>query len=109
MAAISPASELVLPEQGWSDELPPLAELVALLGSIDEQDPEDEPDQGAAAAEPCAELEELVLSLAIELEVRDGQGRQPRVTGSTPTQWTETTVLPVFHRLTLHVTRSEHA
>ncbi len=56
-----------------------------------------------------AELEEIVLTLAIELEVRDAGHGEPRVTGSTPLQWTETTVLPVFHRLSLRITRMDDA
>ena len=55
------------------------------------------------------DVEEIRLGLAIELEVRDADGPRPRVTGSTPTQWTETTILPVFHRLSMRITRETDA
>jgi hypothetical protein len=105
MAPTSPAIEPADLELDWSDELPPLGELVALIGSIQEHESADD----ETDASESAELEELVLSLAIEFEVRESQDGLPRVTGSTPTQWTETTVLPVFHRLKLRLTRSENA
>ena len=89
------------PESDWSDQLPPFAELVAGLAGLDV------PDEGDAAM-PTAALEEIRLTLAIELEVRENAGRT-RVTGSTPTQWTETTVLPAFHRLSMRITRSDDA
>jgi len=89
------------PENDWSDQLPPLAELVAGLSDIDVPDD----DESAMSA---AELEQIRLTLSIELEVREDGGRT-RVTGSTPTQWTETTVLPAFHRLSMRITRSDDA
>jgi hypothetical protein len=100
-----PVAELLVdagaPENDWSDQLPPLAELVAGLSDIDVPD-EDE------SAMSAAELEQIRLTLSIELEVREDGGRT-RVTGSTPTQWTETTVLPAFHRLSMRITRSDDA
>lgn len=86
----------------WSHELPPFAELVAGLTALEEDD------DGGGPALPSADLEEIRLTLAIELEVREDGGRT-RVTGSTPTQWTETTVLPAFHRLSMRITRSDDA
>ncbi|MGQ0645916.1 MAG: hypothetical protein ACT4P7_00005, partial [Gemmatimonadaceae bacterium] len=65
---------------------------------------EDEDPETAAA-----DLEEIVLTLAIELEVRDADHALPRLTGSTPTQWTATTVLPAFHRLSMRITRLDDA
>jgi len=91
------------PENDWSFQLPPFAELVAGLAEIDMSD--DVENEGVIQE---AELEEIRLSLSIELEVRDDGGRT-RVTGSTPTQWTETTVLPAFHRLSMRITRSDDA
>ena len=100
-----PVAELLVdaeaPENDWSDQLPPLAELVAGLSDIDVPDD----DESAMSA---AELEQIRLTLSIELEVREDGGRT-RVTGSTPTQWTETTVLPAFHRLSMRITRSDDA
>ncbi|MEW5918519.1 MAG: hypothetical protein AB1762_19105 [Gemmatimonadota bacterium] len=82
----------------WTWDLPAFAELIASLSDVD-----DVPDE--RAVRDSMELDAVTLSLAIELEVRDADGPSPRVTGSTPTQWTETSVLPVFHRLSLHVAR----
>jgi hypothetical protein len=82
----------------WATDLPAFAELIASLSDVDDM-PND-------ASPNAMELDEVTLSLAIELEVRDADGPAPRVTGSTPTQWTETTVLPVFHRLTMRVARA---
>ncbi len=95
----------------WSNDLPPLAELVIGLAELDAADDdvdvqgglEDSPD---GDLEGSAELEEIRLSLAIELEVRDGDAGAPRVTGSTPTQWTATTILPSFHRIAIRITRT---
>jgi hypothetical protein len=92
----------VAPRDTWSSDLPAFAELVASLGHVHDGD-------AAAAAAPSMDLDEVILSLAIELEVRDAESQQPRVTGSTPTQWTETSVLPVFHRLSLRVAREVDA
>ncbi len=88
-------------EPGGADpyELPPFAEVVASLADID--DPAEDDD--------AVTVEEIRVGLAIELEVRDPEAAAPRVTGSTPTQWTETTVLPAFHRLTMRITRERHA
>jgi hypothetical protein len=88
------------PVDAWSADLPPLAELVASLGDIDEEaDPDDQ-------VVDSMDIDQITLTLAIELEVRDADTERPRVTGSTPTQWTETTVLPVFHRLSMRVARA---
>ena len=100
----------------WSNDLPPLAELVIGLAELDvdvdsdvdvavavQGGLDDRPDGGL---EGIAELEEIRLSLAIELEVRDGDAGAPRVTGSTPTQWTATTILPSFHRIAIRITRT---
>jgi hypothetical protein len=89
------------PESDWSDQLPPFAELVAGLSEVDVPD-------GDESAMSAAELEEIRLTLSIELEVREHGGRT-RVTVSTPTQWTETTVLPAFHRLSMRITRVDDA
>lgn len=93
---------------GWGGALPPLATLVAALASISggqDADGGDADGPDAWSYADTAELEELRLTLAIELEVRTTPGGAPRVTGSTPTQWTSTTVLPVFHSLSLRLTR----
>ncbi len=51
------------------------------------------------------DIEGITLSLAIELAVRPDARGQVQVRGSTPTQWTATTVMPAFHKLTMHITR----
>ncbi len=90
----------------WENELPPFATLIAGLAQLDDDD-DDGDDASPAVPRAAATLEELRMTLAIELEVR-GDGRElTRVTASTPTQWIETTVLPAFHRLSLHVVRMQ--
>jgi hypothetical protein len=90
----------------WGEDLPPFGALVAGLADVGSDQLGEVADDDATE---MSELEEIVLRLAIEMEVRDtGQG-EPRVTGATPTQWTETTVLPVFHRLSIHITRMDDA
>lgn len=86
----------------WGDDLPPFGALVAGLADVGSDQMGERADDGELE---MAELEEIVLTLAIELEVRGAGQGEPRVTGSTPMQWTETTVLPVFHRLSLRITR----
>ena len=89
----------------WSTDLPPFAELVAGLAQLEDDSEEEAAERSSEPA--SADLEEIRLSLSIELEVRDADRGAPRVTGSTPTQWTETTVLPVFHRLSMRITRTD--
>lgn len=88
-------------ESDWNDQLPPFAELVAGLADVDAPDEYED-------AIPVAELEEIRLTLSIELDVHE-DGDRTRVTGSTPTQWTETTVMPAFHRLSMRIARSDDA
>ncbi|MGH7712806.1 MAG: hypothetical protein ACREOG_16065 [Gemmatimonadaceae bacterium] len=101
----APDAEIAAPNV-WSTELPAFAELVASLSDVSEPDDASSADETAARS---MDLDAITLSLAIELEVRDADAEQPRVTGSTPTQWTETTVLPVFHRLSMRVARETDA
>ena len=88
-------------DTAWGGDLPPFGVLVEALADIEPVD--DEPN----AAADTMEIEGITLSLSIELAVRESEGGAPVVRGSTPTQWTETTVLPVFHRLTMHIVREE--
>lgn len=81
-------------------DLPPFAEVVGALADIDDATDTDD---------GTMDVEEIRLGLAIELEVRDADGPRPRVTGSTPTQWTQTTIMPVFHRLSVRITRGTDA
>ena len=75
------------PENDWSDQLPPFAELVAGLSDIDVPDDDD-------SALSAAELEQIRLTLSIELEVREDGGRT-RVTGSTPVVGSSSSTIPV--------------
>ena len=89
------------PDDGFDPaDLPPFADVVGALADIDD---------ATGADDGTMDVEELRLGLAIELEVRDADGPRPRVTGSTPTQWTETTIMPVFHRLSMRITRETDA
>ena len=89
------------PEDAYDPtDLPPFAEVVGALADIDDV---------TGADDGTMDVEEIRLGLAIELEVRDADGTRPRVTGSTPTQWTETTIMPVFHRLSMRITRETDA
>ena len=95
--SIEPVDEASL----WAPGLPPLSTLVAAMADL-----EDDPEAG-----PLSEtwLDEIRLALAIELAVDEEAGGRPRLGGSTPTQWTETTVMPVFHRLSIRIARAPDA
>jgi hypothetical protein len=80
-------------------DLPPFADLVAGLGDIDDEDDE------SGVRSTILDIERVAVSLAIECAV-DVTEDALRVLGSTPTQWTETTVMPVFHKLTMHIEKS---
>lgn len=81
----------------WS--LPPIAALVAGLADIDET--AEELSAGSLS------IDELSVASPMELEVLVDDDGTLRLTGSTPTQWTETTVLPVFHAIRLTIARSD--
>ncbi len=50
-------------------------------------------------------IEQIRLDLPLEIRVQIDADGGLQVLGSPPTQRTETTILPVFHRLTLRVER----
>jgi len=52
-------------------------------------------------------VEEVLLTMPIELEINIDESAQLVVGGAPPTQRTETSVMPVFHRLTLRLVRDE--
>ena len=83
----------------WDEGLAPFAELVVALAGVEEQE-----DVGGTIV-----LDEILMTIAIEIDVRPAGGRLPRVGGWTPTQWTETTIMPAFHRLTLRIGRTADA
>lgn len=88
-----------------SDALPPFAALVAALGDVDEADE----DEYAEARARIMDVDRITLTLAIEMSVEPAEAGSLRVRGSTPTQWTETSVMPVFHKLTMHIEHSEQS
>jgi len=89
-------------DDGTSDTLPPFAALVAALGDIDEDDDDDEADARARVVD----VDRITLTLAIEMSVESAGAGALRVRGSTPTQWTETSVMPAFHKLTMHIEKA---
>jgi hypothetical protein len=100
-----------LPDESDEEALPPFGELVAGLGDVYE-DVGDEADMDAADQEARAmasaradilTVDRVTIALSVEVQVGTTPSDDVRVLGSTPTQWTETTVMPVFHRLTMHI------
>ena len=89
-------------EQDASDALPPFAALVAALGDIDEDDDDEDADVRARVVD----IDRITVTLAIEMSVEPLGTGSLRVRGSTPTQWTETSVMPVFHKLTMHIEKA---
>ena len=73
------------------DDLPPLSEAVVALTDVI---PDDSDDRGVT-------LERLALLSPVELGVGATPWGGLMLRGSTPTQRTETTFLPVWHRLAL--------
>jgi len=90
-------------DQDWGGALPPFAALVAALGDIDE---DEEDDEDAAARAKAVDVEQITLTLAIEMSVEPAGSGALLVRGSTPTQWTETSVMPVFHTLTMPIEKA---
>lgn len=81
----------------WS--LPTVASLVAALADIDET--------AEVLSEGTLSIDALSVASPIELDVAVDEEGAVRITGSTPTQWTETTILPVFHAIRLTIARSD--
>ena len=52
-------------------------------------------------------VEEVLVTMPVELEINIDERAQLVVGGAPPTQRTETSVMPVFHRLTLRLVRDE--
>jgi hypothetical protein len=89
------------------DDLPPLAAmLVALLDDADNTAAGDESDDHVTRQQ--LSIEEVSITLPVELAVRQA-GAGTTVVASPPTQYTETTVMPVFHRLSMRLERERHA
>ena len=82
-----------LGDNRWT--LPAFGALVTGLAGLDER------------ADDELTIEEIRLACPVELDVVTEDGNVIEVRGSTPTQWTETTVLPVFHSLRIRIARSD--
>lgn len=54
-------------------------------------------------------VEEVLVTMPVELEINIDENAHVVVGGAPPTQRTETSVMPVFHRLTLRLVRDEEA
>ena len=52
-------------------------------------------------------VEEVLVTMPVELEISIDESAHLVVGGAPPTQRTETSVMPVFHRLTLRLVRDE--
>jgi hypothetical protein len=52
-------------------------------------------------------VEEVLVTMPVELEINIDENAHVVVGGAPPTQRTETSVMPVFHRLTLRLVRDE--
>ncbi len=94
--------QLRLDDEPFDGELPPFATLLEALGDIDDVDADDD------AVGQSMDVDRISLSLSIELAVRPDADGRVRVGGSTPTQWTATTIMPAFHKLTMHIAREPH-
>jgi hypothetical protein len=68
----------------------------ALLLGLSVLDADDGPD-----GEGAATVERIIVGFPTELDVWTGAGRVIALGSSPPTQYTETTVMPVFHHLRL--------
>lgn len=88
--------------------LPPLGTLVAGFADLDAAiaSATPQPAAGAGAGGCALAIAQLALATPVELELTvDESGRVTALGGSTPTQWTATTVLPVFHTMRLRIGR----
>jgi hypothetical protein len=94
-------------EDPWAEyRLPTLAETVLAFTWFGEGgelrvEGEDEDEM----AYDGVELEALRLALPVELQVVVDEDGRPRIGVAPPTQTTETSILPVFHRMTIAIER----
>lgn len=86
------------------DALPPLAEVVtSLVPVFDQEDEAEVADWPASIAALPLRLEQIELAFPLELEAPTAGGRIVSLGASPPTQYTETTIMPVFHHLRLTI------
>lgn len=95
-------------EDPWAEyRLPSVAETVLAFTWFDggELRVEGEAGELDVMAYDGVDLQAMRLDLPVELQVEvDGDGR-PRIGLAPPTQTTDTTILPVFHRMTIAIER----
>ncbi|HEY0997799.1 MAG TPA: hypothetical protein VGD77_17550 [Gemmatimonadaceae bacterium] len=86
--------------------LPPLGTLVAGFADVDAVIAEATSGAADSGTGRALSIAQLALETPVELELTvDEAGRVTALGGSTPTQWTATTVLPVFHTMRLRIGR----
>ncbi len=76
--------------------LPPLAEFVTELAAVSS-------DELISPDAARFDLASLRIEIPIEIEVDSTEEGAPVVRATPPTQWTRTTVMPVLHRLMVHI------
>lgn len=95
------ASNLENTRTPWLDDpLMPVAQFLGELSGIDGSLEDDFQVQGMS-------ITALQLDLPVELRVEIDAAGRLQVLGCPPTQRTETTILPVFHRMKLHMVRDD--
>jgi hypothetical protein len=80
-----------------ADALPPLADVLLSLAMIDEGDAV----MSGLASAGGTVVERIAISFPLELDITAVDGHVAAVGASAPTQYTETTIMPVFHQLAL--------
>ncbi|MEM8808169.1 MAG: hypothetical protein AAGF01_19280 [Cyanobacteria bacterium P01_G01_bin.38] len=97
-----PESHLPFPESTADrDPLLPFAELIQSLTDYEKQ--RVNPETGQVLT-----VENIKVDMPIELRVSVNEAGQVTLKGAAPTQRTSTTVLPVFHRMQVHVVEDRH-
>ncbi|MBL9027055.1 MAG: hypothetical protein JNL21_32970 [Myxococcales bacterium] len=86
------------PEHEAEDALPSLA---AMIGALLDQEDDAEPE-----VEGAPRIESMTIELPVELALEAGESDALATRCSPPTQYTKTSVMPVFHKLRVRVVRS---
>lgn len=87
------------PEHEAEDALPSLAAMIGALLSQEDDDVEPE-------VEGSPFIESMTIELPVELALEAGESDALATRCSPPTQYTKTSVMPVFHKLRVRVVRS---
>ena len=95
-------------EDPWAEyRLPSLAEMMLAFTWFEGGELRVEGDEEDGMAYDGVDLEALRLNLPVELQVEVDDDGRPRIGVAPPTQTTETTILPVFHRMTIAIERDD--